>query len=101
MPPPAELEPQRHRAELEVAAQRVQQVAAVAFRELVGTVAEHDEARRSRLYLGDVAKLDPLASGCGRRVGLDRTLEPAVELARRHPSAPPLADAEGGAQRRA
>src|SRR5690348_16495577 len=64
----AELEPQRHRSEVEVTPHRVQQVAAIAFRKLVEPVAEHDEARRPALHLGDVAELDALALGRGRGV---------------------------------
>src|SRR5687767_8599149 len=74
-------QPQRHRAELEVAAQGIDQIAAIAFGQLVGAVAEHDEARRPRLDLGDVAQLDPFALRRRRRIGLDCALEPAVELA--------------------
>src|SRR5437879_10938801 len=57
----AEGQPQRHRAELQVAAHRVEQVPAVAFWQLVGAAAEHDESRRPRFHLGDVAQLDALA----------------------------------------
>src|SRR5689334_21714524 len=71
---PAKVEPQRHRAEIEVAPHRVQEVAAIAFRKLLQPIAEDDEARRPALHLGDVAELDPLAPGGGRRVGLDRLL---------------------------
>src|SRR5436190_5159510 len=78
---PPEFEPQRHRAELEVAPHRVEQIAAIAFGQRLGAVAEHDEGRRPRFHLSDVAQLDPLALGRGRRVGLDGLLEPAVEFA--------------------
>src|SRR5690348_5749884 len=92
--PAAEVEAQRNRAKIEVAPQRVHEIAPVAFGKLVGAVAEDDEARRPRLHLSDVAQLDPLPLGRGRRVRLDRILEPAVELARRHALAPGLAQLE-------
>src|SRR5690242_8666270 len=78
---PSEIEPERDRADAEIAPHRVEEITPVALRKLFEPVAEHDEARRPRLHLGDVAQLDPLALGCRRRVGLDRLLEPAVELA--------------------
>src|SRR6059058_5348287 len=65
----AEVQSQRDRAELEVAAQRVDQIAAIALRKLVGAVAEHDEGRRPAAHLGDVAELDLPAFGRGRRIG--------------------------------
>src|SRR5215210_4273761 len=90
----AERQPQGNRAKLEVAAHGVQQIAPVAFGQLVGAVAEHDEGRRSRLHLGDVTELDALALGRGGRIGFDRRLEPAVELAGGDSPAPCLAQVE-------
>src|SRR4051812_24714466 len=63
---------QRYRAHLEVAADRIDEVAAVALGQLVGAVAEHHEAWRTGVHLGDVAQLDPLAAGRRRRIGIDR-----------------------------
>src|SRR4051812_37145401 len=71
-----EIEPKRHRAKAQVAAHGVEQVAPIALRKLFELVAEHDEAGWPGLHLGDVAQLDPPALGRGRRVGLDRLLEP-------------------------
>src|SRR6185503_7369653 len=66
VPGAAEAQPQRHRAEREVAAHGVEQISAIAFGQFVGAVTEHDEGRRPRLHLGDIAQLDPLALGRGR-----------------------------------
>src|SRR5215208_8513830 len=52
---PTEAEPQRHRAELEVAAHGIEEIAAIAVRQFVHPVAEDYEGRRARLHLGDVA----------------------------------------------
>src|SRR5207302_8863722 len=90
----AELEPDRHRAEREIAPHRVEQVAPVALRKLVSTVPEHDKSRRPGLHLRDVAELNPLPLGRRGRIGLDRHLEPAVELARRYTAAPRVAQVE-------
>src|SRR6185369_3704660 len=90
----AEVEPERNCAKLEVAAKGVEEVAAVALGKLIGAVAEHDEAGRAGFDLGDVAKLDPLAPGRGRRVGLDRMFEPAVELTGRDTPAPLVPEVE-------
>src|SRR3954447_24431439 len=90
----AELEPQRDRAELEVPAHGVDQIAAIALGQLVGAVAEDHEGWRAGFHLGDVAQLDPLPARRRRRVGLDSGLEPAVELACRHAPRPGLAKIE-------
>src|SRR5688500_13175972 len=55
----AERQAHRDRGQLQVAPHRIQQVAAIAVRELVHSRAEHHEGRRARLNLCDVAKLDP------------------------------------------
>src|SRR6476469_6146697 len=47
----AEIEPERHRAELQVAADGVHEVAAIALRQFVSAVAEHDKGRRAGLHL--------------------------------------------------
>ena len=60
---------QRYRAEVEIAPHRIEQVALVAGRQLIDARAEHDEAGRAGLDLGDVAELDPLAAGCRRGIG--------------------------------
>src|SRR5688572_13230496 len=73
-------QPQRHRAEIEVAPHRIYEITLIAGRQLVDPSPEDDEARWPRLHLGDVSELDPLASRRGRRVRLDRPFEPAVEL---------------------
>src|SRR6185437_12812916 len=87
----AEVEPQRDRAQIQVAAHRIEQIAAVTLRKLFEAIAEHDEARWTGVHLGDVAELDALTLGRGRRVGLDRSLEPAVELTRGNAPAPRVA----------
>jgi hypothetical protein len=46
--------------------------------------------------LRDVAQLDALAAGRGRRIALDRRFEPAVELAGRHTLRPDFAHLESG-----
>src|SRR5690348_15127449 len=98
--PPAEVETKRHRAQVEVAPHRVQEVAAIAFRKFLEPVAEHNEARRPALHLRDVAELDPLAPRRRRRVGLDRSREPAVELPGRNALVPSLAKLERYLQHR-
>src|SRR5688572_23949703 len=67
----ARRQPHWHGAEAEILPEAVDQVAAVAFGQELGAVAEDDEAGRPGADLGDVAQLDPLAAGRGRRVLLD------------------------------
>src|SRR4051794_39815897 len=100
IPASAEVEPQRHWAKLEIAAHGIEQIAPIALGQLFGAVAEHDECRRTRLHLGDVAELDPLTARRRRRIGLDRSLEPAIELARWHAPGPGVAEVEADVQNR-
>src|SRR3954447_6281455 len=76
-------QPHRDGAEAQLAADAVDEVAQVAVRQLVDAGPEQDEGGRAGVDLGDVAKLDSAAAGGGRRVLLDRFLEPAVEPAGR------------------
>src|SRR3954447_20847051 len=64
----AKVESKGHGAQAEIAPHRVEQIAAVALRQLVEAVAEHHEARRAALHLRDVAQLDPSAFGGRRRI---------------------------------
>src|SRR5690606_27152179 len=75
----SQAEPHRDRAEPEVLADRVDQVALVARRQGIEARPEYYEARRTSLDLGDIAQLDPLPSRCRRRVGFHRLVEPAIE----------------------
>src|SRR5919112_3481580 len=50
--PAAEVQPQRNCAEIEIAPKRVDEIAAVAFGQFVGAVAEHGKARRTGVHLG-------------------------------------------------
>src|SRR5579884_2007973 len=90
----AEVQPQRDGTQLEFAPQCVEQVATIALGELIGPVAEHDEAWRPRLHLCDVAELDALALWRRRRVCLGGAFEPAVELSGRNATAPCVAQFE-------
>src|SRR5260370_42309143 len=74
--------------------QRVDEIPAIAFGKLVGTIAEHDEGRRAGVYLGDVAELNALPFGRGGRFGVDLLLEPAAERPGRDPLDPCLAQLE-------
>src|SRR3954453_6844316 len=76
----AKIKSQWDRPHAEIAPHRIEQVAAIAFRQFLEPVREPYDARRPRLHLRDVAELDPLAPGRRRRVRVDRAFEPAVEL---------------------
>ena len=78
----AQRQPDRHGIEAQFAADAVDQIALVALGQLVEPGAEQHEARRAGLGLGDVAQLDPLAARRGRRIGVERIVEPAVEQRR-------------------
>src|SRR5690606_33055610 len=94
----AQRQAHRHGPAVEVLADRIDQVALVARRQVVEAGAEDHEARRAGLDLGDVAQLDPPPAGRGRRIGLERLVEPAVERRGRYPATPLLAQLERGAE---
>src|SRR3546814_10894433 len=77
----AQRQPDRHCTETEIAADAVDQIALIAVGKLIVPRAEQHEAGGARLGLRQIAQLDPLAAGRGRRLGIDRAFEPAVEFA--------------------
>src|SRR5262245_45689714 len=70
----------RRAGQVECLAQAVHQIALVRRGNRVGTGAEHDEARRARLHLGDVVEPDAATRHRRRRMLRQRLLEPTVEL---------------------
>src|SRR3546814_5159305 len=74
----------------------VDQIALIAVGKLIDPRAEQHEAGGARLGLRQIAQLDPLAAGRGRRIGIDRAFEPAVEFAGADPARPCLARLERG-----
>src|SRR3546814_10763068 len=88
------------RSETEIAADAVDQIALIAVGKLIDPRAEQHEAGGARLGLRQIAQLDPLAAGRGRRIGIDRAFEPAVEFAGADPARPCLARLERDLEQR-
>src|SRR5690606_40231282 len=74
-------QPHRHPAKAQFAADAVNQVAVIAFGQIIDAGSEYHKGWRSGLGLRDVTQLDPPSARCWWRVFFNRILEPAVELA--------------------
>src|SRR4051794_10411192 len=93
-----EVDDQRHAVHVEPLAQPVLDEVGVVARHPVAAVDLDREARRARLVLGHVEQPQPRAL-LGRRLALlDDLAEEAVELRRRDPLAPPVAEDDRVAQ---
>ena len=90
----AEGEPDRRAGHVEILAQPVDQIAFVAFGQLLGEGAHGHECGRAGLDLRHVADLDPAAARRGGRVRIDHCRQPLVQARGRHPAVPHLMGAQ-------